>query len=119
MKELNRDDFLRLLREAGFKNKKEFAHFINTPYQSVNNWGCGNRIPPYLSALMDALIDSKKYKELVQGNNIIAENESLKQEISILQEKIKELESERDVEKRNLETLTKSFKIIKEYQEMI
>ena len=36
---LTKESFALLIREAGFKNKKDFAKFIDTPYSSVNNWG--------------------------------------------------------------------------------
>lgn len=48
---LIRKSFALLIKEAGFKNKKDFADFINLPYASVNNWGGCNGLPKYAKAL--------------------------------------------------------------------
>lgn len=77
---LIRKSFALLIKEAGFKNKKDFADFINLPYASVNNWGGCNGFPKYAKALLMALIKSYKYDSLIKSDSIALENDALKKE---------------------------------------
>ncbi|TLE15955.1 hypothetical protein LS72_005190 [Helicobacter apodemus] len=109
---LTKENFMLLINEAGFKTKKDFARFINLPYNSINNWGNNrNKFPRYVTALMIALIKSHKYDNLINSNSIALENENLRKEISDLKEKINELE----LRLSDFKNLQKSLGSLKEY----
>ncbi len=110
--ELTKENFMPLINEAGFKTKKEFARFVNLPYNSVNNWGNNrNKFPKYVMTLMIALIKSRKYDSLMNSDSIALENENLKKEISNLREKVDELE----LRLRGFKNLQKSLVYLKEH----
>ncbi|WP_297813127.1 hypothetical protein [uncultured Helicobacter sp.] len=110
--ELTKESFNLLITEAGFNTKKDFARFVNLPYNSINNWGNnGNKFPKYVMTLMIALIKSRKYDSLMKSSSIMLECEKLKDENVKLKSIIHNLEAE----VKKFEVLKKSINRINLY----
>lgn len=63
---MTKERFKELLKQAGFKNKKEFADEFKLAYSSINNWGVSNPYPPYLECVFKWAIKARKYDELMK-----------------------------------------------------
>lgn len=56
----------KIIKEAGFRSKAEFARELNFKLNTVNLWGVTNPIPAYLPKLLEYAKKAKKYDELIK-----------------------------------------------------
>lgn len=66
---MDRDEFKKLLKVSGFKNKNELAKFLGLTHSAVNNWGSSAEFPFYIEILLKALAKNKELE---------AQNQALK-----------------------------------------
>jgi len=71
---MNRDIFVKLLKEAGL-SKKDLADLLEVSYSTVTNWGSSKRYPYWLKTWLIFYIKAKKYdqiKTLVENSGIFS-----------------------------------------------
>lgn len=66
MKKLTTKDVSRLIKQAGFKSKAEFARQMGISENTVNVWGLTNPPPVYLNKVLEWAKKAKAYDELMK-----------------------------------------------------
>ena len=105
--DLNKEDFAKLLKEAGIFSQRELARILGVSMIAVSKWNSAGKYPQYIKTALLTAIKARKYDEIQASRNdkalnaldlnkeyerLMLENASLKKEISFLNAMKKEFQ---------------------------
>ena len=105
--DLNKEDFAKLLKEAGIFSQRELARILGVSMIAVSKWNSTGKYPQYIKTALLTAVKARKYDEIQASRNdkalnaldlnkeyerLTLENASLKKEISFLNAMKKEFQ---------------------------